>query len=191
MVVQIFSGSFDFAPTSFDSSGAALRVTGQKLMQLERDDYHEDVSSFPLALCEIGNRLLLIHGTEWNRLDISDARTGVMLTQRNPTSLKQGEVKPPHYLDYFHSQLSVSPGQQFIADNGWVWQPFGVVETWNLRHWLEANVWESEDGDSKKTLCLRDYWDGPLCWIDDNRLVVWGYGLESQWQIPALSGREG
>src|SRR5206468_60469 len=42
------------------------------------------------------------------------------------------------------------------------------------------------DGESKKSLCWRDYyWDGPLCWIDDRRLAVWGYGRDDEWLIPA------
>jgi hypothetical protein len=162
-------------------------ITGQVTMRLLRDEYHEDVSAFPLAFCELDDRLVVIHGTQWNRLDVSDARTGVLLTQRQPTSYLQGEGRPAHYLDYFHCQLSVSPGQQFIADNGWVWHPVGVVTTWSLPRWLHENVWESEDGPSKKSPCWRGYyWDGPLCWIDDQRLAVWGYGQDDQWQISAV-----
>jgi hypothetical protein len=58
-------------------------------------------------------------------------------------------------------------------------------------------VWESEDGESKKYPCHRAYyWDGPLCWLSDNRLAVWGYGEDDEWLIPAVrifdvhSGRE-
>src|SRR5207245_1059047 len=111
-------------------------VTGQVSMRLRRDKHHEDVSSFPLAFCESNNRLVVIHAAEWNRLDASDARTGVLLTQRQPTSYKNGEPQPPHYLDYFHSQLTVSLGQQFVVDNGWVWHPVGVITAWSLPRWL-------------------------------------------------------
>ena len=30
------------------------------------------------------------------------------------------------------------------------------------------------------------YWDGPLCWIDDRRLAVWGYGTDSENLVPAV-----
>jgi hypothetical protein len=162
-------------------------VTGKPIMSLLRDKYHEDVSSFPLAFVDMDNRLLLIHGTAWNRLDVSDARTGTLLTERGPTSYKKDETRPKHYLDYFHSSLLVSPNQQFVADNGWVWQPYGVVATWNIPHWLHEDVWESDDGKSQKWLCWRAYyWDGPLCWLDDHRLAVWGYGEDDEWLIPAV-----
>lgn len=162
--------------------------TGQVAVHLRRDDYHEDVSAFPLAFSEWEGRTVVVHGTAWNRLDVSDARTGVLLTQRQPTTYQTGKERPPHDLDYFHCGLSVSPGGHYIADNGWVWHPVGVVTTWSLPRWLGENVWESEDGPSRRNLCWRGYyWDGPVCWLDDHRLAVWGYGRDDEWLIPAVT----
>ena len=71
-------------------------------------------------------------------------------------------------------------------DNGWVWGPGGVVVAWSLRSWDENNVWESEDGPAKRSLCARHYfWGGPLCWIDDVTLAVWGYGNDDENLISA------
>lgn len=172
----------------YGEKGVVLDLaTGRPSMKLLRDNGHEDVSCFPLSFIELDGRLLLIHGTAWNRLDVSDARTGTLLTEREPTSYAQGEPRPQHYLDYFHCQLVVSPGQQYIVDNGWVWHPLGVVVTWSLPVWLRKNVWESEDGESKRDLCSRGYfWDGPLCWIDDLHVAVWGYGQDDDRLIPAV-----
>jgi hypothetical protein len=69
----------------------------------------------------------------------------------------------------------VSPGERYIADNGWAWHPVGIVTAWSIDSWLD-NVWESEDGPSRRELCARDDWDQPLAWIDDSHLAVWGYG---------------
>lgn len=172
----------------YGQSGVVMDLaTGKPAMRMRRDKYHEDVSCFPLAFVETGDRTMLIHATAWNRLDVSDARTGTLLTERGPTSYQRGEARPEHYLDYFHSSLLVSPDQQLVTDNGWVWHPSGVVVTWNLPQWLHENVWESEDGMSKRSLCWRAYyWDGPLCWIDNQRLAVWGYGQDDEWLIPAV-----
>jgi hypothetical protein len=68
-----------------------------------------------------------------------------------------------------------------------MWHPVGVVVCWEVLRWLERNVWESEDGPSRRELCDRAYyWDGPLCWVDDERLAVWGYGKDEEWLIPAV-----
>jgi hypothetical protein len=159
---------------------------GQVTMQLERDTYHIKHAHFPLAFFEDDQRLLLVHGTHWNRLDIADPRTGELLTERS-FEVIPGQKRPKHYLDYFHGRLSVSPDQQWIVDDGWIWHPMGSVVAWNVRRWVQENPWESEDGSSLLELCQRDgYWDGPLCWIDERIVAVWGYGNDADWLIPAV-----
>ena len=157
-------------------------------MHLNRGDYHNEQTIFPIVFFEDDNkRVLLVHATDWNRLDISDPLTGELLTKREPTSYVQGEPQPEHYLDYFHGGLTVSPDNKWIVDNGWVWAPVGVVRTWNLQQWLSSNVWESEDGQSIRNLCERAYfWGGPLCWIDNQTLAVWGFGGDDEYLIPAV-----
>jgi hypothetical protein len=168
--------------------GVVLDVeAGKVTMTLDRGEYHNEHCTFPVAFFETDGRTLLIHGTDWNRLDVSDPRTGALLTDRAPTRHAHGQTRPEHYLDYFHCGLSVSPGQEYVADNGWVWGPVGAVRAWDLRRWLRDNVWESEDGRSAWRLCYRYYfWDGPLCWVGDRRLAVWGYGEDDDWLIPAV-----
>ena len=100
--------------------------------------------------------------------------------------LTQREPREQHSLDYFHCGLDVSPDQRFIADNGWVWAPVGIVTTWSIDAWL-ANPYESEDGPTRKRLCARDYfWDGPSCWLDGSELAVYGYGNDDEWLIPGV-----
>jgi hypothetical protein len=162
-------------------------TTGKVKMSLERDDYHPEHCVFPIAFCQVDGQLLLIHARHWNRLDLSDPRTGEPLSIRSPTSYAQGEPRPEHYLNYFHSGLLVSPSQKYVADNGWVWHPVGIVTTWSIPRWRHHNVWESEDGESRRALCWRNwYWNGPICWLEDDRLAVWGYGEDHDWLLPAV-----
>lgn len=122
-------------------------------------------------------RELAIHRTAWNRLDISDPATGELVTDRRPTSYKAGEERPPHYLDYFHGALHVSPSGFHVLDDGWVWHPLGIPTTWILSRWIAENPWESEDGPTKLDLCARDYyWDHGIVWLDDKRVAVGGIG---------------
>lgn len=159
---------------------------GQSTMLLDRGDYYPEQTDFPAAFFQSGDKLCFVHGTDWNRLDISDPRTGCLLTDRSPTSWQRGQERPQHDLNYFHGGLAVSPGGGWIVDNGWVWHPVGVVVSWSMNRWIEDNPWESEDGTTRQTLCGRNYfWGGPLCWIDDKTVAVWGYGNDDENMLPA------
>ena len=119
--------------------------TGAVVRELVRDGYHSEHCDQSLAFLAHGGRTLLVHAPDWNRLDIIDPRTGEVLTARGPTSYTRGEERPAHYLDYFHARIAVSPGERAIADAGWVWHPIDC-------RWLDGNVWESEDGPSRRAL---------------------------------------
>jgi hypothetical protein len=161
-------------------------ATGDVAMELAREDYHAWACTFPVAFFRDGGRHLLVHSPTWNRLDITDPSMGELLTPRAPTSYRRGEEPPIHYLDYFHGALSVSPEGTWIADDGWIWHPWGEVVTWSLRRWLEDNAWESEDGQTKRRLAdAEDYWDRPVCWLDEETLAIYGYGEDEYWIIPA------
>ncbi|PYJ61298.1 MAG: hypothetical protein DME24_06775 [Verrucomicrobia bacterium] len=181
-------GRFVAVTHTFGRNGVVFdRIKRQVTMQLLRGEYYPEHCKFPVAFLEQNSRQLLIHSTDWNRVDVSDPENGALFSQRNPTSFRRGETQPEHYLDYFHCGLAVSPDGEWVTDNGWVWHPVGIVTTWSLRRWLERNVWESEDGESKKSLCRRDYyWDGPLCWIDNRTVAVWGLGDDDLLLIPGV-----
>jgi hypothetical protein len=168
--------------------GVVVDLTaGRPTMWLDRGGYHVQHYSFAIAFLETDGQPVLVHATDWNRLDLSDPATGRLLTERGPTSYRRGEPRPIHYLDYFHAGLRPSPGGQWIADNGWVWHPSGVVVTWNAGLWRTTNVWESEDGPSRSILCWRAYlWDAPICWTDETTLAVWGIGDDDQAMIPGV-----
>ncbi len=159
----------------FGLHGIVLETSTMREVGIRRTDSRANISSFPIAFFEHGERTLLVHGTEWNHLDVSDLLTGEVLTQRT-TERTDPDVRPPHYLDYFHCSLMVSPDGKWIADNGWVWHPYGQVRTWSLDSWMQ-NAWESEDGPSVQEYGYRDYfWDVGVCWVGNDRLAIWGEG---------------
>ena len=158
---------------------------GVATMRLDRGDSHVWACRFSCAFLERDGRTLLVHPTAWNRLDVSDPATGELLTPRGGTSYRRGEGYPPHYLDYFHGALAVSPSGAWIADDGWVWHPTGILRSWSVEAWLNGNVWESEDGPSVRALCARDYyWDKPICWVGETALAVSGIGSDDDHIIP-------
>lgn len=162
--------------------GTVINIkTGKLLMELDRGNYYNEVSNFPVAFFDWEGKTLIIHGTDWNRLDITDPLTGENLTKRETDNEKE------NYLDYFHGEISISDDNQRIVDNGWVWHPVGQIYTWNILKWLNENVWESENGLSRKELCSRNYyWEGSMCWIDKNRIAVYGFGDDEDKIIPAV-----
>jgi hypothetical protein len=173
---------------------------GQQTKALVRGSYHPDVSPFPLGFTSVKGRLILVHATDWNRLDALDVETGKRLTERGPTSYSKKQERPAHYLDYFHSSLSVSPSDTYLVTNGWVWHPVGAVMAWRTDAWLGAggNVWESEDGPTKNDVEGAEtagFWDRPLCWQNDETLLFWGRGdddteLESAVGVYSLTERK-
>jgi hypothetical protein len=149
-------------------------------MVLDGGDYLPETVPFSLTFAEVRGHTILVHRTDWNRLDISDPATGKLLTARGPTSYRQGEQQPEHYLDFFHGALHVSPGSKRILDDGWVWHPIGVLTTWCIEPWLSENAWESEDGPTKVDVCASDDWDQGSTWIDDQRLAISRLGEEDE-----------
>ena len=148
----------------------------RQTMSLNRGDYHPETQPFPLTFFSYKERDLVVYASDWNRLEISDPLTGELLTRR--AAIKH-EDRNPHYLDYFHGTLRVSPDCKWIVDDGWVWQPFGIVALWSLERWLD-NPYESEDGNSKRTFAFRDEWDKPFCWINSASFAVEGIGPEDE-----------
>jgi hypothetical protein len=151
---------------------------------LNGGDYYPDTVPFSFAFVNVNGQARCIHRTDWNRLDISDPATGELLSERSPTQYKEGEPRPPHYLDYFHGALYVSPNGTYILSDGWVWHPAGIPTIWNAENWCLSNTWESEDGSSKLDVCTREYyWGQAACWIDEKRLAIGGIGDDDEKMI--------
>jgi len=147
--------------------------TGRITFQLDRGDYFPRLSVFPVAFLTHAGRTRVVHGTSWNRLDVSDAETGKLLTARVDAQHDDRE----RYLDYFHGTLSVSPDGKWIADNGWIWHPSGIVRVWNVVDWLKSNPYESESGDSAREIgTFNQDCDVPFCWVGKAHLAIWGIG---------------
>lgn len=185
-VVPSPCGRFAAVVSTKGRYGVVVDLTsGAVTMTLDRGNYHEDVQEYSVAFFLDGDRTLLVHATEWNRLDISDPATGALLTPRD-TTWHQGQPEPPHYLDYFHAGLTASADGRWLVDDGWVWHPVGVLRALDLRRWAHENVWESEDGPSVVTLRQAAYfWDAPRCFVADGILAVGGFGSDDEHMLDA------
>lgn len=155
-------------------------TTGRSTLRLHGGSYRPETVAFSCAFAKVGGRVVLVHRTDWNRVDVSDAATGELLTPRAPQS--PGALRP---LDYFHGALYVSPLGQRILSDGWVWHPTGIPRAWDLQHWCHRNVWESESGPSLRRVAFRDYyWGKAYCWLDEARVAVGGIGDDDVRIVP-------
>jgi len=159
----------------YSTRGTVLDLTDRRFSKrLERGDYCAEVSTFPIAFLASENGTLLIHGTDWNRLDITRLETDELLTDRVVDY--DAEL---NFFDYFHSGLSVSPDSQSFISNGWHWHPYGQITSYTVERFLEE--FESSHLDLELTddldagdACFQLGWDRPVCWIGDNTLGI-GY----------------
>ena len=161
---------------TFSERAVVIDLRGPSItMLLTRDGYHAEHCYHSLAFFESDQKSFLVYSTDWNRLDIIDPLTGIVLTKRE--GIEYREQGNPNYLDYFHCRLHISPDGRYIADDGWVWHPAAVVRIWDLQYWHQQNPLESECGESVWTVDNRiDNWGLPMCFIDNNTLALWGYG---------------
>jgi hypothetical protein len=179
-------GRFAAVGVDYGQHGLVLDLdTARVTMDLDRGTYHQDTVPFPLAFLTAEDGPRLVHGTAWNRIDVSDPATGELLTAREFTSA--GNEPPAHYSGYFQGRLHPSRSGQYLGLDGWVWSPAGLPTVFDLRRWLRVNRFEPEDGPSLLTLAQRWYlWDTPMCWTDDEHLVVWGIGPDDEIMVPGV-----
>jgi len=161
-------------------------TTNQITMRLKRTKYFPEHTPFPVAFFLDNERSLIIHSIEGKGLNISDPRTGELLTNPDSAVYQNKQPLPERIPAFFHTSLVVSPDNQYVANDGWIWHPIGIVVTWNLHKWLNENCNESEFGTSHRKLCDRDhFWNGSLCWVSNSTLAVWGYGSDDLCMVPA------
>jgi hypothetical protein len=140
----------------------------------------DNPETVPFSICFISHdgRELVVHRTEWNRLDISDPGTGELLPARE--SPRHDDPSPDsHYLEFYHGRLTPNSRGNLILDDGWVWHPFGWVYTIDAERWLGVNIWESEDVVRTSGLIDREDWNLGDCWIDDRRVAIRAVGENS------------
>ncbi|GIF53579.1 hypothetical protein DFJ67_4549 [Asanoa ferruginea] len=146
-------------------------AAGRIVAELDRGEYRPGTQRVPFAFLALDDGEAYVHGTNWDRVDISDAATGRLRTARDSSA----------YNGYFHGELVVSPDGRWIADDGWVWTPVGMPQVWSVDAWL-SNPGEPEDGPTRRRLADRPDWNEPIVWCGDH-VVLRGLGT---WLDPAL-----
>ncbi len=148
------------------TDGMVINLSDSKYKkQLVRGDYCAHVSLFPIAFYTNENQTFLIHGTDWNRLDITCLETDELLTNR----IVEYETNS-NYFDYFHSSLYVSPESKLFISSGWVWQPYEVITLYSIENFLKEFELSHTQIEFKETSGYN--WERPICWIDNKTLAI-------------------
>lgn len=169
------SGKFCAIVVDKGQKGIVVNTSsGAITMTLDGGDYYENTVPFSACFLQTYGKEVLVHRSEWNRLEASDPSTGKLLTDRYLAPYEAEGERPAHYLDYFHGRLWPSPEGSRLLDDGWIWHPVSVPRIWSATEWFRSNPWESEDGKSIVELAMRDDWNTPACWIDEHHVAIWG-----------------
>lgn len=143
------------------------RSTKTTTQALKRGDYHVGHCTWPIAFFERASVPHLVHGTDWNRLDITRLDTGEILT-----SASQPEDGADS-LDYFHSRLHLAPDASYVISNGWVWSPFDCLYQFRIQDLL-TRVDDCSRPLTSPVSTSGYNWDRPLCFLDSST-IAWAY----------------
>jgi hypothetical protein len=168
-------GRFLAVVETYGMTGALYEVaTGKALQVLQRGDYHPEVSGWAIGFA----RDTFVYASDWNRLEVLEL----------PSMKRLAPSGEETKLDYFYGLATVSPNRQRLATFGWHWHPIGAVRIIDVGDWLSTGG--DEPGGAE--LALTDWWDDPLCWLDDTHVALRGAPRseddEDTWFIDEVKG---
>jgi len=178
-------GRFAVVVTDYGRFGQVVDLsTGGHTLVLDRGDYHNYVTPFPVCFVGTWPDTVVVAATAWNRLDAFDAATGRLLTARETGRRTRGQPIPDTYLDYFHGRLLANPSGRRIVDDGWVWHPAGIPTVIDVAAWLAGRVYAPENG---RRLAQRNYaWDQPMAWLDDRTVAIQRIGPDDELMLDGV-----
>lgn len=141
----------------------ALVLDGtQVVRELNRSYCHATDFDYPVALGMLPDgREIVVHcPDDYNVLEVDDVKSGQRLTK--------GDRGPK---DVFHSRLAVSPDGRHLLTGGWVWQPYGIAQIFDLQHALR----DPAVLDGAGLLSMSPGIDAEVasaCWLDGDRVAV-------------------
>lgn len=153
----------------------------QKL-HLWRQDYHADISCYPIALFK--NELdipHLIYSEAWNHLQIMNLDSRQILTASKSLIKVNAEERHlkfykkhkednklpwPRPYDYFFGKLEMSPNNENFLSTGWAWGSCDAYNVYEVKHFIENN---------RIADISLDGWEHnnrAACWIDNKTVAV-------------------
>ncbi len=151
---------------------------GRVQLHLNNGSYYSSLAPFPVCFALHKGKIVVVHATEWDRLDVTDIESGQILTKRNFDMLPKFPETEKFGMTEWPGLIIPSPSLEKVAVQGWVWHPVGIFYSFNLRSWLENNLWESDYIPERKIYAQMADWHFPFCWIDDTKVCISENGFD-------------
>lgn len=117
------SGQFAVIYEKLGTKGLVLK-NGRIIREIDRSFYHADAYEFPVTLFRLpdGRELIAHCPDDYDRIEIDDLQTGERVTDSD-------DRKP---MDCFFSRLKTNQSGTLLLNSGWVWQPFDIVDLYEV-----------------------------------------------------------
>lgn len=161
---------------------AIIHYPSKYRLHLRRDDYHTEISTYPVALYKNQEGVPhIIFAEAWNHIQIMNLDTRQILTASKSLIEENAEERHielykiykeenklawPRPYDYFFGKLFLSPDQKKFLSAGWVWGSFDCYTVYDIGKFISSNRisalriggWEHE---SRAT-----------CWVDNETIAI-------------------
>ncbi|MVM36939.1 hypothetical protein GO730_03415 [Spirosoma sp. HMF3257] len=124
-------------------------------LHLWREDYHADISCYPITLYK--NKINIphiIYGVAWNHVQIMNLDTRQILTASKSLIEENAEENYKYVIekcgehnklpwplpyDYFFGKLQISPNGEYFLSAGWGWGSCDLYKIYNIGYFLNSN----------------------------------------------------
>lgn len=148
----------------YQELGTKAIVTRERrvVRELDRSFYCADVYEYPICLFALrdGREVVAHCPNDYNRLEIDDLETGERLTVRDSHDAA----------DVFHSRLRSAPDGRHLLSAGWVWHPYGVLDSFDVEEAI-ANP-ASLDEHRPFTHDAINAEVESACWLNDDLIAI-------------------
>ncbi|MDJ1502827.1 hypothetical protein [Xanthocytophaga agilis] len=151
-------------------------------LHLWREDYHADISRFPIALYkDLSGTPHIIYSVAWNHIQIMNLSTLQILTAAKSlieegaeerhiafySNHTEGNKSPwPRPYDYFFGKLYMSPSQRKFLSAGWAWGSYDCYNVYDIQEFITNNR------ISHQAISGWEHDNRTVCWINDNTVIV-------------------
>ncbi len=178
---------------NYKTDGSVHYPNKYKFLTLYREDYHADISKFPISLFKDKHGVPhLIYAQTWNHIQIVNLDTRQILTaskslieigaeeKRIEFYKKHEEANKlmwPRPYDYFFGELQLSPDQKYFLSAGWSWGSSDDYKAFNIEDFIKSNR------ISDIPITAGEHETRATCWIDNRTIAVcfhpWTEGEDS------------